>query len=50
VVGGGVIAVAGTVVQENGPEPPEVKQQLWSAIEAVASQERCKRLRTRIPM
>jgi ketoreductase RED1 len=29
-------AVAGTVVQENGPEPPEVKQQLWSAIEAGA--------------
>ena len=30
-------AVAGTdVVQENGPERPEVKQQLWSAIEAGA--------------
>jgi ketoreductase RED1 len=30
-------AVAGVdVVQENGPEPPEVKQQLWSAIEAGA--------------
>jgi ketoreductase RED1 len=32
-----VSAVAGAdVVQENGPERPEVKQQLWSAIEASA--------------